>query len=207
MDKGHFNLLHNLNIFDQYPFLWKSKFYKYFWNTFFPPYHRRHLQSKSACLCSKRFGVILLLLIPLSEHWACPHCEQVIYSCLSDNSYSLVTVERWRGADLRAWTRLRSENSCSSTKAFRVWRWSSSLWGGVWGKRHETKEKFSPFPYKTYPNLSFVLASSRSDSTPFHFLHSHPHCLPSTAVCTLPCLTHLSPRNSPMAVLLSPSSL
>lgn len=94
LDKGHFNLLHNLNIFDQYPFLWKSKFYKYFWNTFFPPYHRRHLQSKSACLCSKRFGVILLLLIPLSEHWACPHCEQVIYSCLSDNSYSLVTVER-----------------------------------------------------------------------------------------------------------------
>lgn len=32
-----------------------------------------------------------------------------------------------RVTDLRAWTRLRSENSWRSTKAFRVWRWSSSL--------------------------------------------------------------------------------
>lgn len=76
------------------PFSLEIKIVQILLEYFFPPYNRRHLQSKSACLCSKRFGVILLLLIPLSEHWACPHCEQVIYICLSDNSYSLVTVER-----------------------------------------------------------------------------------------------------------------
>lgn len=70
--------------------------------------------------------------------------------------------------DLRAWTRLRSENSWRSTKAFRVWRWSSSLEESVSETKHEQR-----------------VLSSPSEAAP----------------------AHLSPRNSPMAVLLSPSSL
>lgn len=106
---------------------------------------------------------------------------------INENGVDETGVKLWGGGYLRAWTKLRSENSCSSTKAFRVWRWSSSLWDRKGKKTHETRANYLLSQLKPVISLTllvlllsclfFRLSPSFLLSWLIFFLHLFSSCL------------------------------